>query len=160
MDGTSNSLGDLSTHFSKWEFKCPCRKCIRRKVKVSRVLLHRLEMMIMIIDKGLDFHKPVIVLSGNRCKEYNERVHGYPNSAHITGDAADIKVEGITPLKLGLIAEKVGGLRIGIAKWGIHVDVMPPNPSKYWIYKHDIIYSAKIENESLLKFYQIVKEGG
>ncbi|GAI75661.1 unnamed protein product, partial [marine sediment metagenome] len=46
---------------------------------------------------------------------------------------------------------------IGVARWGIHVDVKPPGPSKYWIYETNIIYSAKIENEDLLKFYQIIK---
>ena len=131
-------------------------------VRVSSLLLHKLEMMILIIDKGLDLHKPVIVLSGNRCVEYNEKIGGHPNSAHIPkpdGEGADIKVEGITSIALGLIAEGVGGLRIGIADWGIHVDVRPPSPSKYWIYATRIVYSAKIENESLLKFYQKVKEG-
>jgi len=125
--------------------------------------LFKLEMMIIIIDEGLDYHRPVIVLSGNRCEEENKKVGGFPGSAHIPkpdGDAADIKVKGISPIKLGLIAEEVGGLRIGIAKWGIHVDIRPPSPSKFWVYMGGkIIYSAHIENESLLKFYQIVTEG-
>lgn len=152
-------LGNLSTHFWKWEFKCPCKKCRRKKVRVSSLLLFKLEMMIVIIDKGIDFHRPVIVLSGNRCGEYNESIHGYPGSAHIPkpdGEAADIKVKGMTPIELGLIAEEVGGLRIGIAKWGIHVDTRLPNPSKYWIYKGDPIYSANINNESLIEFYKEV----
>lgn len=152
-------LGNLSTHFWKWEFKCPCKKCKRKKVRVSSLLLFKLEMMIVIIDKGLDFHRPVIVLSGNRCEEYNESIHGYPDSAHISkpdGEGVDIKVKGMTPIELGLIAEEVGGLRIGIAKWGIHVDPWPPNPSKYWIYKGDPVYSANINNESLIEFYKEV----
>ena len=163
MDGNKKSLGDLSTNFWKWEFRCPCKKCRRKKVRVSSLLLFKLEMMITIIDRGLDFHKPVTVLSGNRCEEENKRIGGFPGSEHIPapdGEAADIKVNGITPIKLGLIAEKVGGLRIGIAKWGIHVDVKPPSPSKFWVYPGGkIIYSAHIENESLLKFYRIIKEG-
>jgi len=161
MDGNNKSLGDLSTHFWKREFRCPCKKCLHKKVRVSSLLLFKLEMMIIIIDSGLDYHKPVIVLSGNRCEEENKRIGGFPNSEHIPdpdGEASDIKVIGITPIKLGLIAEKVGGLRIGIAKWGIHVDVKPPSPSRFWVYvEKKPIYSAKIENESLLKFYQIIK---
>ncbi len=122
-------------------------------------------MMITIIDSGLDFHRPVIVLSGNRCEEENRRIGGFPGSKHIPdpdGEAVDIKVNGITPIKLGLIAEEVGGLRIGIAKWGIHVDVKTPSPSKFWVYiNNKPIYSAKIENKSLLNFYRIMmgKEG-
>ena len=155
--------GDLSTNFYSYEFRCPCPKCRRKKVRVSSLLLFKLEMMIMIIDRGLDFHKPVIVLSGNRCEEENERIGGFPGSEHIPdpdGEAADITVDSLTPIELGLIAEEVGGLRIGIAKWGIHVDVKPPSPSKFWVYLGEkIIYSVHIENESLLKFYQIVTEG-
>jgi uncharacterized protein YcbK (DUF882 family) len=160
MDGNNKSFGDLSINFWKQEFRCPCKKCRRKKVRVSSLLLFKLEMMIMIIDRGLDFHKPVIVLSGNRCEEENKRIGGFPGSKHIPdpdGEAADIKVKGMKPIKLGLIAEEVGGLRIGIAKWGIHVDVKPPSPSRFWIYiKGKPIYSAKINNKNLSKFYNIV----
>lgn len=164
MDRKGNPLGDLSTNFSSWEFRCPCRRCRRKKVKVSELLLFKLEKIVMIIDNSVEVHKPVIVLSGNRCEEENKRIGGFPNSKHIPnpyGEGVDITVEGMTPIELGLVAEEVGGLRIGIAKWGIHVDVGPPSPSKFWCYgKDEAIYSAKIENESLLKFYQIIKKGG
>ena len=165
MDRKNSHIGDLSTHFWRHEFRCPCPKCRRKKVRVSSLLLFKLEMMIIIIDSGLDFHKPVIVLSGNRCEEENKRIGGFPGSEHIPdpdGEASDIKVKGITPIKLGLIAERVGGLRIGIAKWGIHVDVRPPSPSKFWVYMvKKPIYSGPIENFDLLKFYRIItgKEG-
>jgi len=165
MDRKNSHIGDLSPHFWKHEFRCICLKCRRKKVRVSSLLLFKLEMMIIIIDEGLDSHRPVIVLSGNRCEEENKRIGGFPGSGHIPdpdGEAVDIKVNGITPIKLGLIAEEVGGLRIGIAKWGIHTDVKPPSPSRFWVYMgKKPIYSAKIENESLLKFYKIVmgKEG-
>ena len=164
MDKGNKPLGDLSTNFWSKEFRCPCQKCRRKKVRVSSLLLFKLEMMIIIIDEGLDYHKPVIVLSGNRCEEENKRIGGFPGSEHIPdpdGEASDIKVIGISPIKLGLIAEKVGGLRIGIAKWGIHVDVKPPSPSKFWAYMGKRpIYSGPIENNDLLKFYQIITGKG
>ncbi|HUV84603.1 MAG TPA: hypothetical protein VMV86_02790, partial [Methanosarcinales archaeon] len=75
--------GDLSTNFWSKEFRCPCPKCRRIKVRVSSLLLFKLEMMITIIDSGLDFHKPAIVLSGNRCEEENKRIGGFPGSEHI-----------------------------------------------------------------------------
>ena len=150
------TVGDLSTNFSKSEFRCPCKKCRRKKVRVSNLLLFKLEMLRIALGD-----KPVIILSGNRCPEENERVGGYPDSAHIPnpeGQAADIKIKGVKPIDIGLAAEKIGGLRIGIAKWGVHLDVRPPSPSKFWVYLgKKIIYSAKIENKSLLKFYQIIK---
>jgi len=148
--------GDLSTNFWSWEFRCPCPKCKKIKVRVSSLLLFKLEMVRMAFD-GL----PVIVLSGNRCPEENKRVGGVPNSEHIPnpdGEASDIKIKGVKPIDIGLAAEKIGGMRIGIAKTYCHLDVKPPSPSKFWIYLGGkIIYSAKIENESLLKFYQIIK---
>ena len=160
MKKKNNPLGDLSTNFWSSEFRCPCPKCRRKKVRVSSLLLFKLEMMIIIIDQGLDFHKPVIVLSGNRCEEENKKIGGFPGSEHIPdpdGEASDIKVKGMKPIELGLIAEKVGGLRIGIAKWGIHVDVKPPGPSRFWVYvRGKPIYSGPIENKDLLKFYKMV----
>ncbi|MBA7551640.1 hypothetical protein ES705_44188 [subsurface metagenome] len=155
MDGNKRSLGDLSTNFWSKEFRCPCPKCRRKLVRVSSLLLFKLEMVKMAFDG-----KPVIILSGDRCPEENARVGGYPNSAHIPkpkGKGSDIKIKGVKSIDIGLAAEEVGGLRIGIAKWGIHVDVRPPSPSRFWIYiGKKIIYSAKIENKNLLKFYQIV----
>ncbi|MBA7584421.1 hypothetical protein ES708_26374 [subsurface metagenome] len=165
MDRKNDHIGDLSTHFWGHELRCPCKKCRRKKVRVSSRLLFKLEMMITIIDRGLDFHKPVIVLSGNRCEEENKRIGGFPGSEHIPdpdGDASDIKVIGMKPIELGLIAEEVRDLRIGIAKWGIHVDVKPPSPSRFWVYMgKKPIYSGPIENNNLLKFYRIItgKEG-
>lgn len=155
MDGTSSSFGDLTTHFSKWEFKCPCVKCKRKKVRVADLLLFKLEMLRNSLGA-----KPITIISGNRCSEYNDEIDGHPNSAHLTGEAADVKVKGVKPIDVGLVAEEIGGMRIGIGKTYVHLDVRPPSPSKFWIYENNIIYSAKIENGSLLKFYQIVKEGG
>ena len=154
MDRKNDPLGDLSTNFWKWEFRCPCKKCRRKKVRVSQLLIFKLEMLRVVLG-----NKPIIINSGNRCPEENERVGGDPNSAHITGLAADIKVKGVSILDIGLAAEKIGGLRIGIAKTYCHLDVRPPSPSKFWIYENNIIYSGSIENESLLKFYKIVVEG-
>ena len=149
--------GDLSTNFWSWEFRCPCPKCRRIKVRVSSLLLFKLEMIRMAFDD-----QPVIVLSGNRCPEENKRVGGYPGSEHIPnpdGEAADIKIKGVKPIDIGLAAEKIGGMRIGIAKTYAHLDIRPPSPSKFWIYLgKKIIYSGPIENNDLLKFYQILTE--
>jgi hypothetical protein len=149
--------GDLSTNFWKWEFRCPCPKCRRKKVRVNNLLLFKLEMVKIAFDG-----KPVIVLSGNRCPEENKRVDGHPDSAHIPnpdGEGADVKIKGVKPIDIGLAAEKIGGMRIGIAKTYCHLDIRPPSPSKFWIYiGKKIIYSESIENNDLLKFYQIIQE--
>ena len=147
----------LSPNFWKSEFKCPCKKCRRKKVLVDDLLLFKLEMIRVALG-----NKPITIVSGNRCIEENERVGGWHNSSHIPrpkGKGADVKVRGVKNLNLGLAAEKVGGLRIGVASWGCHLDVMPPSPSRFWIYERKIIYSGQIENDSLIRFYQIIKEG-
>jgi len=161
MDRKNNPLGDLSTNFWSKEFRCPCKKCRKKKVLVDDLLLFKLEMVKIAFDG-----KPVIVLSGNRCPEENRRIGGHPDSAHIPkpkGKGADVEIKGVKPIDIGLAAEKIGGMRIGIARWGVHLDVRPPSPSKFWVYiGKKPIYSAKIENENLLKFYDIIldrKEG-
>jgi hypothetical protein len=155
MDVKSNPLGDLSTNFWSSEFRCPCKKCRRKKVLVDDLLLFKLEMIR--IELG---NRPMIIISGNRCPEENKKVGGWPNSAHIPrpkGKGCDIKVKGVKPINVGLAAEKVGGLRIGIARTYTHTDTKPPIPSRFWIYlRGKIIYSAKIANKSLLRFYKII----
>ena len=37
--------------------------------------------------------KPVVISSGYRCRELNEKVGGVSNSQHLTGEAADIRVK-------------------------------------------------------------------
>ena len=156
MDRKGNPLGDLSTNFWSKEFRCPCKRCRRKKVLVDDLLLFKLEMIRM--DLG---DRPMTITSGNRCPEENKRIGGHPNSAHIPrpkGKAADAKVRGVKPIDVGFSAEKVGGLRIGIGRTFCHLDVMPPSPSRFWVYlRGKIIYSARIENKSLLRFYKIIK---
>jgi len=154
MDGKNDLLGDLSTHFWSKELRCPCPKCRRKKVRVSELLLFKLEMLRVALG-----NKPIIINSGNRCPEENQKVGGAYNSAHLTGEAADVKIKGIKPIDVGLAAEKIGGLRIGIGGTYVHLDVRKPNPSRYWIYLNKIVYSGSVENNDLLKFYQIIKEG-
>lgn len=151
-------LGDLSTHFWRHEFKCPCLKCRRIKVLVDDMLLFKLEMVRVACG-----NRPMIITSGNRCEEENKRIGGYSGSVHVPkpkGKGADVKIKGVKPVDIGLAAEKIGGMRIGIAKTYCHLDVKPPSPSKFWIYiGGKIIYSAKIENENLRRFYDIIMNG-
>lgn len=155
IDGNRESFGDLSTNFWKHEFRCPCKKCRRKGVLVDDLLLFKLEMVRIALG-----NKPMTINSGNRCEEENARIGGHPDSAHIpkpNGEGADIKIKGVKPIDIGLAAEKIGGLRIGVARTYCHLDVKPPRPSRFWAYvRKKPIYSGSIENESLLKFYKIV----
>lgn len=73
MKRKDDPLGDLSTHFYKNEFRCPCPKCKRKEVLVDDLLLFKLEMVRMACGD-----RPMIITSGNRCKEENKRVGGHP----------------------------------------------------------------------------------
>ena len=156
MNTNEKAMGDLSTNFFSSEFRCPCKKCRRKKVLVDDLLLFKLEMIRMECGS-----KPMTITSGNRCEEENKRIGGHPNSAHIPrpkSKGADVKIKGVSPIKLGLAAEKIGGVRIGVGRTFCHLDVLPPNPSRFWIYlRGKIIYSAKIANKSLMKFWKIIK---
>jgi len=44
--------------------------------------------------------KPIIVTSGYRCAHLNDLVAGVKNSQHLTGQAADIQVKGMSASKL------------------------------------------------------------
>ena len=73
--------------------------------------------------------KPIIILSGLRSKEYNDKVGGKTKSKHLTGEAADIKVMGMSSNQLKAFVESLiqmeivffGG--IGLYKTFVHVDI-------------------------------------
>src|SRR5574343_1087265 len=72
---------------------------------------------------------PFIITSGWRSKEKNAAVGGAENSAHLTGEAADLKCDS-SPVRLEIISAliAVGFTRIGIGKTHIHVDISETLP--------------------------------
>jgi uncharacterized protein YcbK (DUF882 family) len=111
-------VGDLSEHFSKAEFACPC--C--GQVIVDAELVRGLEALRNLVDA------PIRILSGYRCAAHNAEVGGRPNSQHLTGRAADIEVIGWTSTALYIAAQNVpqfesGGIGIYPESSILHVDV-------------------------------------
>ena len=51
--------------------------------------------------------KPIKITSGYRPAELNAKVGGATKSRHITGQAADFKIEGYTPKQVAAIIEKL-----------------------------------------------------
>jgi len=76
----------VSAHFSREEFACSCGCGFDT---VDTELLTLLEVIRQYFDM------PVTVTSGCRCPHKNEQVGGSHKSRHLTGRAADIKVEGV-----------------------------------------------------------------
>ena len=74
-------MGDLTEHFSRKEFAC---KCGCGADHVSMALVEQLQRLRNFI------RRPIVITSGVRCTAYNASVGGEPDSAHLTGDGADI----------------------------------------------------------------------
>lgn len=112
-----DDIGDISEHFSLREFFCP--DCDR--ATISRELLNALELL------RAQGPEPIIVLSGYRCPQHNSGIGGAGKSQHVTGKAADIRIEGLTLLDMYDRALKVpaffeGGIGLYEENF-IHVDV-------------------------------------
>ena len=106
-------MGDLTAHFSKKEFACPC--CGRDDI--DKKFVERLESARRLA--GVAFR----INSGVRCLEHNKRVGGVDSSAHVLGVAADIKVStSHRRFKIRDALLGAGFTRFGSAKNFIHVD--------------------------------------
>jgi uncharacterized protein YcbK (DUF882 family) len=111
-------------YFKQHEFECKCGCGFDH---VNPELVYKL-------DRARSMAKiPFIVNSGCRCPEHNTKENGSKNSAHMDGDAADIRVHNDHERAKMLIALVLAGFeRIGIRKDFIHVDVRPGVAS--WVY--------------------------
>ncbi len=54
------------------------------------------------------FGKSITITSGYRTAAHNKKIGGATNSYHMTGQAADIAVVGVNPLKVYLYADNIG----------------------------------------------------
>ena len=90
-----------------------------RQVVLHRELLERLQLLREVLGR------PVIINSGYRNLAHNKAVGGSPNSYHLQGMAADIRVPGVSPAALAGAARKTGFRGIIIYANFVHVDVRP-----------------------------------
>ena len=105
-------MGDLSAHFSRREFKCPC--CGFDTVDAR--LLEMLEAL-------RELFGPVRVTSGCRCKAHNLAVGGSTRSQHLLGRAADIVIDGVAPWIITECCDEMGfDGGVGTYLWGNHLD--------------------------------------
>ena len=74
-----------------------------------------------------ELQQPITVAAGYRNKSHNLVVGGSPNSRHLIGDAADIKVRLISPRAVALVAQRLGFNGIGVytnnGDYFTHLDV-------------------------------------
>lgn len=76
---------------------------------------------------------PIVITSGFRTPEENERVHGVPNSAHLSGKAADLQVSQDIFIRMKMVwaLGRAGFCRVFVYLRHIHVDVdyTKPHPA-------------------------------
>jgi uncharacterized protein YcbK (DUF882 family) len=106
----------VSTNFFLREFEC---KDGSNQVVLHSELLRRLQALRTAIGK------PIVINSGYRNATHNKAVGGSPNSYHLRGMAADIRVAGMTPKALAEAARKAGFKSVIVYSTYIHVDVRP-----------------------------------
>ena len=106
----------LTANFNMREFQC---KDGSRQVVISSHLLAKLQGLRNLVKR------PVVITSAYRNRSHNSAVGGATNSRHLTGEAADIKIEGLYPDEVAQLAESIGFTGIGIYRSFTHVDVRP-----------------------------------
>ena len=117
-------MGDISENFNRREFACKC-KCGFDKIDPRVVAC--LELI-----RGHIGGKPITVNRACRCPKHNKAVGGEPNSNHLRGHAADIKVSGVSALTLhnailNMFAAGRLPMLAGLGQYDtfVHVDVEP-----------------------------------
>lgn len=106
-------------HFRPEEFRCRCGKCPTPEIEPG--FLVKLEELRRRLDD-----KPVFILSGHRCQEYNRKVGGATASQHMVLPVrcADIAVRDTPPAQ---VAEAAEDLFTGLGRYSgwTHVDTRP-----------------------------------
>ena len=122
MLNSTNNI-KIAKHFNLSEFACPC---------CNLVMLHP-KLLAKLVKLRNTLERPVYITSGYRCFEYNQKVGGVPNSYHLIGLAADIKVKDISLIDLLEICEEIGFPGIGFyeKKNFLHLDVRSTKRSRW-----------------------------
>jgi uncharacterized protein YcbK (DUF882 family) len=118
----------LSKNFAIKEFAC-------KDGSKDIVVDYRL---VELLQKFRDSVKKIITItSGYRTVAYNKKCGGIATSNHLTGKAADIKIEGLTPLQVAHAADAIGFTGIGVYPTFTHVDVQGTKEGKKLYWKQD-----------------------
>ena len=112
---TKGTKTQLSPNFESTEFDCNGKGCCST-TEIDPKLVEYLQ---KIRDY---FGKAVTRNSAYRCDEHNKKVGGANQSKHKYGQAADIKVSGVKPLKVAQYAEFIGIKGIGQYSNFVHID--------------------------------------
>lgn len=116
-------MGNLSEHFDTSEFgvQCRCGCGFGWEVEHTNPELWKALEELRAACGG----NPIRINSCARCKEYNRSVGSTDTSQHVFGNAADIVVQGKTPIQVANIAEDLWSNKYGIGRYAqfTHIDV-------------------------------------
>ena len=123
----------VGEYFTSKEFDCRCEQeyCPARQLIPHSNLIRCLDQLRAVLGR------PVVITSGIRCPEWNFRQGGKPDSAHLSGMAADLSCSGSDRRwqMLKVILEQDLFVRVGVGDMFIHVDVDPDKPQRVaWVY--------------------------
>ena len=109
----------MSEWFSVEELLCRCGRADCDALQtVTAELLRRAD------ECRRRYGAPMIVTSGLRCRLWNDRVGGRPDSEHLTGEALDIRCTSSTNRYALLDAAfQAGFRRVGLARNFLHLGV-------------------------------------
>ena len=116
----------LTPHFALIEFACRDALCTPVPARLVPNVIRLCEQLEIV---RAHFNSPVTIRSGYRTPAHNAKVGGAGQSKHLTGEAADLVVEGYTPTEVAATIEflvgagrmRDGGL--GIYRGWVHYDV-------------------------------------
>ena len=122
----TKTFWDEIEHFDRSEFKCKCggKYCNGYPAEPD-------ERMVRIADQlRKNLGVPITIVSGLRCKTWNDIQGGVSNSQHMYGEAADIHAKGVSQSRVEAELDKIGGVRYHYAIKGssnVHFDVPKGN---------------------------------
>jgi uncharacterized protein YcbK (DUF882 family) len=108
----------ITEHFTIGEMccKCGCNTIPNDIFDNLKKLCVQLELL------RAEIGRPITVISQYRCVARNKKIGGAPKSRHISGRAADIVVEGMSPEEVAKAADKLFR-GIGIYSSFTHLDI-------------------------------------
>ena len=120
-EGQTGTFWDGIRYFKREEFRCKCggRYC-------SGFPAEPKEQLVKLLDAArAHFGRPAHIISGLRCSTWNSIQGGVANSQHMYGEAADVRIDGVTAYELHAFFDGRPGVRYTykIDSTNVHVDI-------------------------------------
>ena len=119
----------VSDHFSRRDFYCKCQNC-SHAIKISLGLIGGLEFLRSLSKSRIN------ILKGYECIESSEANHKFKRNHHLTGIAADVVIDKLSPKDVFLLALKVPefkGIGLNLVGRYVHVDTRKDKERSLWV---------------------------